>query len=126
MTKKVLKHAKVARDSTQFKREGLSLGSRVRGLRNTKGWTLEEAGLHMNMVYWIRRGGVGCAVECVNVCAQLCVQTTVFPGSDDDMTSKQGVHAKLHAICQGCTCRHFKHALTKRISKKTERALVAF
>ena len=49
MTKKVLKHAKVARDSTQFKREGLSLGSRVRGLRNTKGWTLEEAGLHMNM-----------------------------------------------------------------------------
>jgi transcriptional regulator with XRE-family HTH domain len=41
--------AKVARDSDHFRIEGLSLGSRVRALRNEQGWTLEEAGLRMNM-----------------------------------------------------------------------------
>ena len=49
MSKKMTTQAKVARDSDHFRIEGLSLGSRVRALRNEKGWTLEEAGLRMNM-----------------------------------------------------------------------------
>ena len=49
MSKKMLTQAKVARDSNHFRAEGLSLGSRVRALRNERGWTLEEAGLRMNM-----------------------------------------------------------------------------
>ena len=49
MSKKSNKQAKLTRESGMFKKEGLSLGCRVRDLRNEKGWTLEEAGLRMNM-----------------------------------------------------------------------------
>ena len=49
MTKKSNKQTKLTRESGMFKKEGLSLGGRVRDLRNEKGWTLEEAGLRMNM-----------------------------------------------------------------------------
>jgi transcriptional regulator with XRE-family HTH domain len=49
MSKKNNKQTKLTRESGMFKKEGLSLGGCVRDLRNQRGWTLEEAGLRMNM-----------------------------------------------------------------------------
>ena len=49
MTKKNTIQTKTARESNLFRTEGLSLGSRVRALRLERGWTLEHAGLRMNM-----------------------------------------------------------------------------
>ena len=49
MSKKSNKQTKLTRESGMFKKEGLSLGGRVRDLRNERGWTVEEAGLRMNM-----------------------------------------------------------------------------
>ena len=49
MNKRVTTQARQARSSERFRQEGLSLGCRVRGLRNERGWTLEEAGHRMSM-----------------------------------------------------------------------------
>ena len=49
MNRRSATQAQRARSSEEFKREGQSLGCRVRSLRSERGWTLEEAGRRMSM-----------------------------------------------------------------------------